>query len=294
MYKELAKILICPECMKELSLSIMKEENEEVTEGKLSCENNHKWIIKDGIINFGAKEQVLSNNWEQMYKNYDYAELDRRISYSTPENMKQINNKTKDIIIEKLNNQDSKIILDIATGRGMLLTELVKKFKIDAQIICTDLSFDVLRYDRLKTKSTNKNVKVNYIACDATKLPIKENSIDVGVSFYGIANMLDKMPFGISEVKRVLKEGKSLLNSGVIIKENSQGYKAMKDWLNSQEIYGVDKLFTEVGFENVHKSANFKYIDILIVAEDIAQKCENDIIPFEGEWFSIVIAECKK
>lgn len=294
MYKELSKILTCPECMGELTLSIIKEENDEIIEGKLSCCNNHHWLIKEGVINFGSKEQELSNNWEEMYKYADYEQLDEKILNSTPENMKLINNKAKDIIINKLNNMEIKTVLDIATGRGMLLTELAKKLTVDAQLICVDLSFEVLKYDRLKIKKLNPNMKVNYIACDATKLPIKGNSIDLAVSFYGIENMLDKMPYGITEAKRVLKQDKFLLNSGILIKEHSQGYKEVKGWLNSQEIYEVEKLFTEEGFMDVHKAAEFRRVDMITAAEDIAQKCDTDLIPFEGEWFSVVVAECEK
>lgn len=295
MYKEITKILMCPECGDELVLSIKEEEKDEVIEGILSCDNNHHWAIREGVINFGSKEQEFTNNWEEAYKKVDYEELDEEILTAIPDNMKQINNKTKDFIINKLNNdKETKLVLDIATGRGMLLTELVKRLKIDAQIICADLSFDVLKYDRLKIKKANSNVKVNFIACDATKLPIKDASIDLGVSFYGIANMLDKMPYGVEEAKRVLKEGKHLLNSGVLIKESSQGFKQIREYLNSQEIYEVEKLFTKAGFKDTHEAAGFKHIHMITIAEDIGQKCEVDIIPFEGEWFEIVIAECKK
>lgn len=294
MYKDLSDILICPECKGKLKLLINKEENGEVIDGKLCCDKNHNWAIKEGVINFGSKEQELSNNWEEMFKQNGYEGLDKKILDSTPENMRRINVIAKDFIINRINNHENKVILDIATGRGMLLTELAKKLTIDAQLICTDLSLEVLKYDRLKVKNINPKIKVNYIACDATNLPIKENSIDFAVSFYGIANMLDKIPSGATEARRVLKNGRFLLNSGIIIKENSQGYKVIKEWLNSQDIYELEKVFTKAGFEDVHRAANFNSVELTTIAEDIAQKCDIDLIPYEGEWFSVDVAECKK
>jgi ubiquinone/menaquinone biosynthesis C-methylase UbiE/uncharacterized protein YbaR (Trm112 family) len=294
MYKELSNILICPECKGRLKLSTSKEENDEIIEGRLCCDNNHNWIIKEGVINFGSKEQELSNNWKEMYKQDDYEEIDKKILDSTPENMIRINEMTKDFIINRINNHENKVILDIATGRGMLLMELVKKITVDAQVVCADLSFEVLKYDRLKVKNINPNIQVNYIACDATNLPLKENSIDLAVSFHGIANMLDKIPLGVAEAKRVLKEEKALLNCGTNIEENSQGYKTIKEWFNSQEIYESEKVFTNLGFKNVHEAANFKNVELITIAEDIGQKCDTDLIPYEGECFSIVVAECKK
>ncbi|GLC29183.1 class I SAM-dependent methyltransferase [Clostridium omnivorum] len=294
MYKDLSDILICPECKGKLKLSINKEENGEVIDGKLCCDNNHNWAIKEGVINFGSKEQDLSNNWEEMFIQNGYEGLDKKILDSTPENMIRINEMTKDFIINRINNHENKVILDIATGRGMLLTELARKITVDAQVVCADLSFEVLKYDRLKVKKINPNLKINYIACDATNLPIKENSIDLAVSFHGIANMLDKIPLGVVEAKRVLKEEKSLLNCGTNIRENSQGYKAMKEWFNSQEIYEAEKVFTNLGFKNVHEAASFKNVELITIAEDNGQKCDTDLIPYEGEWFSVVVAECKK
>jgi ubiquinone/menaquinone biosynthesis C-methylase UbiE/uncharacterized protein YbaR (Trm112 family) len=295
MYKELSKILRCPECKGKLIVSIVKEENDEIIEGKLTCENSHNWIIKDGVVNFGSKEQELANTWSESYKQMEYKELDKQIVDGIPKNTKEINNKVKGFIINEINtNKEINTVLDIATGRGMLLTELAKYITTDAQIICTDLSFDVLKYDRLKVEQINPNIKVNYIACDATKLPFKENSIDLAVSFYGIANMLDKMGTGIVDAKRVLKDGTLLLNSGFIIKENSQGYNAAKEWFASNNIFGAENLLTETGFEKAHSDANFNSTKLVKIGEDIGEKCEFDLIPFEGEWFSVVIAQCEK
>ena len=295
MYKELVEILMCPECKKELKLSIIKEENNEVVDGKLFCDNGHNWVIKEGVVHFGSEEQECANNWKESYKFKDYEELDKEIYLNTPENIKEINNKIKEFIIKKIN-QSKKIknILDIATGRGMLLTELVQKINIDAQIICADLSFDVLKYDRLKVKNINPGVRVNYIACDATNLPIKEAAIDMAVSFLGIANMLDKMPEGIKEANRVVKRNNYLLNSGIVIKENSDGYRVVKDWLNSKGIYEAESTFIETGFEKAHEDAGFEYIKPIEIAEGIGEKCENDLLPFENEWFSVFVIECRK
>ena len=295
MYKELSKILMCPECNKDLTLSVIKEENDEIVEGKLTCENNHNWIIKDGVINFGSKEQELANNWSESYKEMNYEEVDKKISAGIPENTKELNNKAINFIINKINNNNEiQVVLDIATGRGMLLTDLVKNITTDVQIICTDLSFDVLKYDRLKVKQINPNIKVNYIACDATKLPFRENSIDLAVSFYGIANMLDKMGTGILDAKRVLKDGKLLLNSGFIIKENSEGYNVAKRWFTTNDIVNAVNYLTQFGFEKVHQDANFSSTELVKIGEDIGQRCEHDLIPFEGEWFSVVMEQCEK
>ena len=41
---------------------------------------------------------------------------------------------------------------------------MLKELQGKSQILCTDLSFEVLKYDRLKAKKINPKVKVNYIS----------------------------------------------------------------------------------------------------------------------------------
>lgn len=125
-----------------------------------------------------------------MYDDYDYEELDNNIVAETPASFQQITKETKKVIIQKIQNEKPVLLLDIATGRGELFQELLLHISAKTQIICTDLSFQVLKYDRLKAKKINPNAKVNYIACDATRLPFNSSSIDMAVSFFGIANML--------------------------------------------------------------------------------------------------------
>lgn len=213
MYKEILNLLKCPKCNGELSLTIEKEENSEIVEGKLSCKDGHDWAIREGVINFGSVEQELTNNWSEAYEQYDAEEMDKKISEGNPQNLIILGDKAKKFIIGSINNKENKFVLDIATGRGALFTEVVKQLEVETQIICTDLSFVVLKHDRLKAKKMNQAIKVNYIACDATNLPFKDNTIDVAVSFCGIQNMLNLAADGIREAKRVLKDGQPLLDS---------------------------------------------------------------------------------
>lgn len=294
MYKEILKLLKCPRCNGELSLTVEKEEKSEIIEGKLSCKSGHDWAIREGIINFGSVEQELANNWAESYEQYNDEEIDKKIREGVPQNIKTISDKAKRFIIDSINNNENEFILDIATGRGVLFTEMVKELKVKSQIICTDLSFVVLKHDRLRAKKINPEIKANYIACDATNLPFKDDTIDTAVSFFGISNMLDLTAVGIKEAQRVLKVGQSLLNSFIIIKENSEGFKTLKEFCKENKIIGADDFTLKIGMEKAHNEANFQKINMLTIGESIGEKCEFDLIPFEGEWFAIVVAECIK
>ena len=294
MYKEILKLLKCPKCNGELSLTVEKEENSEVVEGKLCCKGGHDWVIREGVINFGSVEQELANNWTESYKQYNDEEMDKKISEGVPQNQIIISGKAKKFVIDSINNKENEFILDIATGRGALFKEMVKHLKTESQIICTDLSFVLLKYDRLRAKKINPEAKVNYIACDATNLPFKDNTIDTAVSYFGISNMLDLAADGINEAKRVLKVGQSLFDSYVIIKEDSKGFKMLKEFCKDNKIIGAEEFTLKTGIQKAYIQANFDRTDIVTIGESIGEKNDFDLVPFEGEWFAIVVAECIK
>lgn len=293
MYKEILKLVKCPKCNGELSLTAQKEENGEIIEGKLSCKGGHDWVIKDGVINFGLIEQELANNWTESYKQYNDEDMDEKISGAVPQNQKIIVDKAKKFIIDSINN-NNKFILDIATGRGELLKEMVKYLKTESQIICADLSFVVLKYDRLKAKKINPGVKTNFIACDAANLPFKDNTIDAAVSFCGIQNMLNLAADGIKEAKRVLKLGQPLLDSYVVINEDSAGFKMLKEYYKDNKIIGAEEFALKTGIQKAYIQANFNKTDIITIGESIGEKNDLDLMPFQGEWFAMVVAEGTK
>lgn len=294
MYIEILELLKCPQCSCELSLDVKREESSEILEGRLICNSGHNYIINEGVINFNSLEQTLTNNWTESYEQYDYDELDKKILEKVPKNQIQLGNKVKEYIIESIKNNENEFILDIATGRGELFREILKFSKHNSQIICTDLSFEVLKYDRLKAKKINDSVKVNYIACDATNLPFKDNTIDTNVSFYGIQNMLSLASDGIRESRRVLKLGKKALDSYIIIDEYSKGFKTLRRFCEDNTIIGAENVAIKSGIEKAYTEANFTRTDIITIGESIGEKNELDVLPFENEWFAIVVYESIK
>lgn len=294
MYKGILKLLKCPQCNRELNLEVLKEESSEIVKGRLICNGGHNYVINEGVINFNSLEQTFANKWTESYQQYNYDELDKKILEKAPKNQILLGNKAKEFMIDSINNKENEFILDIATGRGELFREMLKCLKNTSQIICTDLSFEVLKYDRLKAKKINPSAKVNYIACDATNLPFKDNTIDTNVSFYGIQNMLNLASEGIKESKRVLKLGKTSLDSYIIIDEYCKGFKTLREFCKDNTMIGAENVAIKTGLEKIYTQANFSKTDIITIGESIGEKNELDLLPFEGEWFAIVVAKSIK
>lgn len=285
MYKEIISLLRCPKCSTELSLSKAEYENGEIFEGTLLCENDHEWRIHEGVLNFNSSEQELGNNWTEMYEKYDYEELDKIIMASVPEIQMKAYNTAFSHIEDHIKKNSDSWILDIATGRGMLLVELVKRFGNQINLVCVDLSHTVLKYDRLKCLKANSDIKINYIACDATDLPLKDKSIDKSVSLFGISNMGDVADRGIQESVRVSKNG--LLNIGIVVKDDNPKVEELNRQIKEA---GYDMTIDgckESKFLDLHKVGSDYKTDSKVIFEGIAEKSPGDLVPIEGEWFGI-------
>ena len=75
----------------------------------------------------------------------------------------------------------------------------------------------------------NPNVNFVYLACNAYKLPIKDNVLDMVTSFGGYENMAGGIISAIAESYRVLKED-GYLNSEIALVEDRDA-EPTKRWL---------------------------------------------------------------
>ncbi|WP_291578768.1 methyltransferase domain-containing protein [Clostridium sp. UBA6640] len=103
-----------------------------------------------------------------------------------------------------LNNivDDDKAIVDIASGKGYLVEELLKKRK--NYVLATDFSPTVLLRNKEYYKFKGLYDKLSLVAFDARKTPFKDNVIEVMTSYVGIQN-IEKPGEVISEMHRICK-----------------------------------------------------------------------------------------
>lgn len=294
MYEKVIALLKCPNCGKSLHLVNSVLDAGEIVKGNLTCNCDETWEIRDGILDFRVEEQKSVNRWSELTKDMSFEELDEMILSKTPKIQQELTNKTIEDIVNHINYTNPKYAIDIATGRGMLLNQLVKGIKNEFHLVCTDLSYVVLRADRVKIQKYNPKIKVSFISCDATNLPFLDNIYDLVISFMGISNMGILIPKALKETYRVLKKDHNFLNSTIIIKENSVGYNALKDFFSNEKSMGFEKFVLLNELENFHKDAGFKDAGFKMIGENTGQKNEMDLLPYEGEWFGIGNVYAKK
>lgn len=268
MYRDFVNVLRCPICGNDFELKSFKEENE-IIEGKIFCSEGHEFNIVEGVLNFSSKEQEGFNNWSEMEKEFSFDEMNKRIKESTPENERKAIDKANEYILNRITSNNYKKVIDIASGRGMLARFLAKKTNDNLELVCTDLSLAVLIYDRKKILEINPKMKCNYVACDASNLPFKNNSFDSAVSLCGIQNMMDLTQKGIEEAVRVSK--KELINSCITIKDDNPKIDLLNEILKDNNFDFDVRNSTEGFYNKIHDLKNFEMIKEKIF-EDIAEK----------------------
>jgi len=295
MYKEIMGILVCPVCKGKFSLEEREMEAEEVVEGSIVCEKAHRYAIHRGVVDFGSQEQDGLNEWSEFLKENNFEELDREVEQQKSVKEKEQQQKHIDSIVKEVAKLENGCIVDIASGRGMLLTQLAKVVKEEVNLIATDLSFDILMYDRMKIKKLNPNVRVNYIACDATAMPLEDGCADMTVSLCGIENMVGIVEAGIKEAARVTNNKGKLLNAYIVVKEDSEGFRVMKKLCEENGMVGAERACLHKEMQKLH-SKYFSEVVTHVIVEGIYGEEENklDLLPYKGEWFSYVTYEGRK
>ena len=106
-------------------------------------------------------------------------------------------------IIDWLDVERSRTILDLATGPGMAAEMLATRAK-DAQVVAVDFSRTMLRIARARTR---KKDNLDFILCDASYLPFKDEIFDAASCMYGM-DTVDQPEFVLAEANRVLRRGR--------------------------------------------------------------------------------------
>lgn len=92
-------------------------------------------------------------------------------------------------------------LLDIGTGTGFVVSILSRYLKGANEIICYDLSREMLQEARVKLRNVPN---VNFLVGDAERLPFGRESIDI-ISMNSVLHHLPNYPLLLREIDRVLK-----------------------------------------------------------------------------------------
>lgn len=115
-------------------------------------------------------------------------------------------------LVNWMQSDDPKQILDVAAGTGELAIALWKKFRV--KITAVDLSQEMLNLADKKIKQQGANITIQ--KANAENLPFESNKFDAVSVGFGVRNF-ENLEKGLSELRRVVKE-----NGNVYILEFSK------------------------------------------------------------------------
>lgn len=99
--------------------------------------------------------------------------------------------------------KDSKVI-DIACGKGTSAMYIAEKYH--CRVTAVDISSELIEEARHLSKRRGLSDKVEFMVCDAMKLPFEDNSFDAAIS-QAMLVLVDDKTMTIQEAKRVIKKG---------------------------------------------------------------------------------------
>ena len=113
----------------------------------------------------------------------------------------------RNTLVKWMNKDQPKEVLDVATGTGDLAIAVQKGTQ--AQITGLDLSQQMLNVGIEKIKKLNLDSKISMMKGDAENLPFEDNKFDAVSVAFGVRNF-ENLPKGLAELRRVVKENKSV------------------------------------------------------------------------------------
>ena len=164
------------------------------------------------------------------------------------------------------------VAVDIATGRGMLLSR-VMEWNPELNLIGTDIDARILAVTKL-VRNCGENVA--FVGCDGRHIALKDGSVDHVFSFVGIANMPEPEK-AVSEVYRILKKGGTFIYKGLFMDRESEGMRDLETRFGLGRVMNLE-LLTEL-----FKTAGFRVVKSEIVASAIWGENPYDRYPFAGE-----------
>lgn len=290
----ISKYLLCPQCRNPLVRRFSEKEK------KLSfaCPNGHCFDASDGVLYFGTRE-VKGELWSLWLRNYEHY-LEEQRHPGNPRYWQGEPN-FREIMWDKIEKLRPRTILDIACGTGSGIKYMIERITWPVTVIMTDLSHRILKWNRIFYSEEWKNPYVDmvYLACDCSRLPLKDGCVDLVFSNGGFESMRTKMQGGFEEAYRVLRPGAHAVYNMSLIEEPGNEntkrwlrlYRGLDDDAHAEEnkLYDVNQWLETCRKTGFHKNETVKVYGELPPPETDKFPFENEILQWMAEY--VVVSE---
>jgi SAM-dependent methyltransferase len=223
MYREILSMLACPECGNELNLTADDGQIDDLDSGQLQCTQRHVWPIEDGVAVF-TREDAPSDPWSRSFAAYEKFVANKE--FWIPNSAKEV-----EPIIQSLPRQTEGPHLDLCTGDGRLLFNLLRRFEPGTPVVSVDMSLHAQKLNHRYATERN-HAGISFISADAANLPFVPNAFR-SIAALGLGNTMGKMEASIREAVRVLTPNGCFAMSHFFVGERSRGWERFEEALLS-------------------------------------------------------------
>ena len=291
MYDTIIPLTRCTTCYRELHISSIEKESAsgEVIEGTVTCASGHVWPIENGVLVF-TRQDAPSDPWSKTFAEYE--------TYSG-EQVTAIPSSSDAVapIVDGLALHSPATVLDLCTGGGALLFNLLDSLDRDVEVVSLDMSLTIQSHNRRYVLERYGDRKVSFLSADAANMPFK-NAVFQRAVAHGMGNMLEKFPLGVREVGRVLRAGGAFVFNHNYVEEDSEGWRAWSDRIRQLGVEEFGFLGIERDFVALMDSIGFHKYSIQVTKEVIGDPGRDvesgPLFPYPNEYMAELLVKAVK
>jgi ubiquinone/menaquinone biosynthesis C-methylase UbiE len=230
-------LLYCPKCQHNLKLYNAIVDGNSIYNGELQCDCGYKAMIQDGIvIDSEIGESVKKVLEVNKFSPEEYLEQTDPIYISfTHKSFQWV---MKRMALESLNN---KMILDVGTGNGMVMTNVIKEIDRSNFFIATDNNLNQLKKTKALMEKNGIGQNSIFIASEFENIPLKWETIDIVMDIFGTTNhVFQEKEFLFSHIKPYLKHDGVLYGTYIYLKPRSSDmtpeFRDFRKWFMLESI----------------------------------------------------------
>lgn len=241
MYDCWLPVLCCPTCMGTLTFEGAAEDGR-LLKGSLKCLGCENLYLVDDEIPYLVDPKVSQFDWEwavEIEANETFEAFDQAYFGSIPESARDARPHLLNRIVQ-LANHSRGPILDVATGRGVLLRELALLLTVDQPVLGIDIDRKVIRGTQRFLRRRGLYDAVSLAVMDARHLAIRSESLGTVTSWFGFNNIPEAL-IAIRETSRVLTRNGDFVVSSLCVEDDSNTFRVAEeagfsDFLSSQKV----------------------------------------------------------
>lgn len=216
-------ILKCLKCSGQLTIQGGTIEDHQIINGKLKCDCGEVYSVSNGILmgksDFDEQESNINEHYISTYINATDSNYLDTLYKGIDWMKKQID----------FNDFSQKVILEVGSGVGFFLRNILEQLPDDALYIAVD--HDIARHNFLKNMIEMSNIKKNimFICTDFLEIPIREQSADILMDLTGTSNYSFEHSDCLLELVNHYVKDKAYLISNYIIFKKFSGHSLIED-----------------------------------------------------------------